>query len=663
MTSIQTFETIRKLKLVLIIYLIASFSCLKLGKHHPYGNNAMTYIYSSDGFWKSLQHLDYTYEKYVASANHPFSAAEFDKGIAKGQYLTCKDEEEHLFGDLNSDGILDSNLQSYYAFNTHNGRTGANVNHATISPANSFFYSTNYLGRILANIYGTDIPFGLATYNDKIKWSILSGYNGPAYLYTGEVSLTTASDYALKGIYYLDSNQQPQALTIYNSLITFLAPSYNANFSIMEYNYSNLLSNYDLALTLIFISSFYYTTRDDTALQHSVSLRSILLTRQQQSTTVYSTSVVKTGWLNVDGVLAFTETALAIIALGIGADLTYEILLPPFTSGGASPNNVTRLQNHHRYHKILTDYWPTTNIGSGPSVTLPLGIVNFEMYVRCAFLIIDIDQYYVKDSILGANTTGIESINSCNPNNPTNWFMVRKENSVISAYPGKMDLQSWANHATVNDVDYLYFKIDFLSFSTPNTTNTPCQAGSNFIFSNNSKTYNPTDLINPTIYDNQCVYSGYPTSLTDETGTQIYTSCPASSDQIGNRCLSCGSGKFFDTTQILDSNGNFTNQTYIGNRKQDWPCISSCASPKLILGQTCVASCPNGYFLTGSTCSQCAAGSYSDGTSCVTTCPSNKFTYKLSCISSCPAFTYADNFKRCLNACSGMFFVWKNTCS
>ena len=79
--------------------------------------------------------------------------------VIRGQFLTCLDSEGHLLGDVNpQDGELDSNIFQGYAFHTHNARTGLNLAHASIKPEFTFFYNENYLGRIIANVYGTDTP-------------------------------------------------------------------------------------------------------------------------------------------------------------------------------------------------------------------------------------------------------------------------------------------------------------------------------------------------------------------------------------------------------------------------------------------------------------------------------------------------------------------------
>ena len=160
--------------IILLLQFILATCSFKFGVHYPNGYQALSYIYSRDGFWKPLNNLNYLWNKYSAATNHDLNLVEFNSAVIKGQFLTCKDLEGHLLGDVSPmDGELDSNIQKGYAFHTHNAKTGSNTNHATIKPEYTFFYDDNYLGRLIANIYGTDIPFGLGVYNDAIQWSIL----------------------------------------------------------------------------------------------------------------------------------------------------------------------------------------------------------------------------------------------------------------------------------------------------------------------------------------------------------------------------------------------------------------------------------------------------------------------------------------------------------
>jgi len=93
------------------LLLILVNSAIKFGKYHPNGFQAVTYMYSSDGFWKPLTNLVYGLEKYSSngSPQHILNSYEFDKLVQKGQSLTCRDEEGHILGDLDLDGELDVN--------------------------------------------------------------------------------------------------------------------------------------------------------------------------------------------------------------------------------------------------------------------------------------------------------------------------------------------------------------------------------------------------------------------------------------------------------------------------------------------------------------------------------------------------------------------------
>ena len=626
----------------------------KIGRNNPFGVKAVTYMYSSDGFWKPLKNLDYTWDKYIAgnqnqtpgSQPHYLNPYEFDKAIQKGQYLTCLDSEGHLLTDFNMDGEIDSNAQSGYAFHSHNAKTGGNINHGTIKPEYSFFYDDNYLGRIIASTYGTDIPFGLPLYSTKTKWDILTGRNAPSYLYIGEASMVKASDYALNGIYNLDKNQIASATSIYNSLITFLSPTYNFSISVWEFSFQNLSSNYELALTLIFVSFYYNTTRDSNALQYMISLRSIVLTRQQQSTTVYSASVVKTGWINDAGVLAFKETALAIIALGVGFDLTFEYNFFPIVGNPGGGRGV-QIQNHQRVTSVSQGGW----FDFGPYIDFPLGVVNAEFYMRCVSGLPSV-KFDTNDNSNGIhNNVILITITTCD----TNWTLVQLPNFNIVAAPNQLEFRV-SGHTQISVVDLMGLKINYISFNP----NPPCSVGQTYILNNYTYKVNYYNYGDGSLYSNQCVSSGFPSQLTNESGTASYSTCPAGTTTVGNRCIACASG-YYDTTQKLDAYGNFNTASYTGNRVTDWPCVGSCT---LRLGTTCVSSCPDGYINSAGVCTLCGTGLISNGTTCVLTCPSPKYTFKKSCYTACPSYTYTVEAKKeCVLYCAGMYFIWQNVCT
>src|SRR4051812_10926687 len=120
----------RVLNIALIAIILSSIFCeIKFGKHFGQGLSAVSYIYSSDGFWKQLKDLNYGFDKYSQGNSHILNPFFFDQMILKGQYLTCRDEEGHLLGDVSPlDGELDTNVRLGYAFHSHNGRAWDNVN-------------------------------------------------------------------------------------------------------------------------------------------------------------------------------------------------------------------------------------------------------------------------------------------------------------------------------------------------------------------------------------------------------------------------------------------------------------------------------------------------------------------------------------------------------
>ena len=154
-------------------------------------------------------------------------------------------------------------------------------------------------------------------------WSILT-YDDTGQYFNLITPLIKASDYALNGIFYLNSSNVSSADSTFTNLITFISPSFvTGSNNILQYLYTNLSETYELSLTLIFFSVYRESSLTlnvanvKSALQHIVSLRSILISKQKSFVTSYSSGqAVNTGWLNADNIIAFRETALAIIALG-----------------------------------------------------------------------------------------------------------------------------------------------------------------------------------------------------------------------------------------------------------------------------------------------------------------------------------------------------------
>ena len=114
-------KIIKMFKWIMIFILLISSNSgnLKFGKFFPNGYEAITYMYSSDGFWKPLKYLNYTWDKYSAGNSHILNPTAFNFASDKGQFLTCRDQEGHLLGDIDLDGELDSNVKIGYAFHRH----------------------------------------------------------------------------------------------------------------------------------------------------------------------------------------------------------------------------------------------------------------------------------------------------------------------------------------------------------------------------------------------------------------------------------------------------------------------------------------------------------------------------------------------------------------
>ena len=760
-------------KIILILLLLTKInSKLNWGKHIKNGSKAVNFIYSATGFWKPLRDVDYVKDKYVqGSGTHRLNTNDFLNAVNKKAYLTCRDEEGHLLGDLDLDGELDKKAKWGYAFHSHNGLKGSDAyNYCTPSPAPAtctpeytFFYDDNYLGRIVAIAYGSDIPYGLANYKDSVKWSILDGRNGPDYLFKGITNFVTAADYAIHGLYLLDRGIT--AASTFTLLISFINPQYDPTPTVMAYTYSNLTSNYDLALTLMFISQFYASksiNRDAIALQHMISLRSELLTRQKTQTTIYSTTAPGelTGWVNTSGYVAFRETALAILALGASGSLTFEasknnsadfleicgcvgcngclftkptgctgcfddtgapadlfyfnepcedqsvgpclVILKRYTFlGTACLNNVGDpcyftidtggvIKNWLRVLTITAGASPYSrphHIINGPSISLPQGIVDVDVFVRCydpvnttgnvfTFqLISDMSGDYVNISNRATTLYGpiFITASQCDgfgvnakwfpisvPNfNLVNPYMLTF-NVRLTYYPGKV-------YSILSDVVMvrLTYRVIQGATNTPTSEliqNGYCNEGFHYIFK--SQQYNASNfglnrltiLFQPYVQlksnqvrSDDCRFSGYPSQLVDVLSKVPFDLCPSDTAQIGNICYNCNNNKL-SADSIFNDKMEFRLETYYQDGYMVFPCSSvTCNTPKKNLGYLCLDFttnppnlCPNGFkfitVVTTHTCAECGNGEVakSDGTACVTSCQSGEVLYRNTCVVSAP---------------------------
>jgi len=606
--------------LLILSCIIFKTTEIAFGKQYTQGYWAVSYLYSSDGFWKPLKNIQHNFEKYaVGTANHAYSPVDFNNAAQMGQYLTCKDEEGHLLGDFDLDGEIDSYGRNGYAFHSHNGRNSLNV--STTTPLYTFFYDDNYLGRIIANIYGTDKPFGLGLYNDKIRYSIYAGKNAPAFLYKGETKFSTASDYAYTGVYYLDNVDYLNAKSVYTNLIEFLKPVYNPNISIMMYTYSNLSANVDIANTLIFVSVYYHTMKDKDALQHYISLRSTLLNNQSKSVTVYyPAEIVLTGWVNPEGILAFKETALAVIALGAGihvnyqympdsaSDKIYNKLFSDFAASSTLQRYMT--QNVYRVIPITGSITGTNNITMKPNKgqRYPQGDLEVIWFMRC-FDYYNSGNGYVSSFYIQYNTAPTPS--SITLYTANSFFDTADSMKKIC------DEDRWSSYiytATLSSPDNYKFCAFASAFSTPSTTlcctnyiivpqdqshysvryktmtNPVCASDQVFIFTHQVDGFwaNSSTFFHAGVYEQYtCISDGYPSKLFDVTGTIKYNSCPTNTIQLGNRCVACpcdninrntsdpdffgnagaatycgSTNSYLDTTLVLDANGLFFTKGY-----------------------------------------------------------------------------------------------------
>ncbi len=309
-----------------------AISLFSYGEEYPYGLGAVNYIYGPDGTWKNLTNVQYLWNYYSqwATSAHPYNRSALIAYANGTHQTTARDANGHLLLDFNHDGEIDVSSGGS-AFEEHNGKGAGNATLGT--PFSNFWFDDNWLARYMAQAYHQPEPYGLSQYSDFTRWQIIGGDTSHWTPYGSNFYDTLALD----GLYYLASGNSATALSKWQTMLGNSGYTYDS--ANQRYTYPNITQNYYLGLfeiltnKLILSGDFSGSTLTQ-LIQHSVSLRSIIISNQEKSgPNLY-------GWITDIGsstALMNTETiACNVLGLGSGGYAAYEAGHAPLdmSSGG-----------------------------------------------------------------------------------------------------------------------------------------------------------------------------------------------------------------------------------------------------------------------------------------------------------------------------------------
>lgn len=353
----------------------AATALFSYGRHFPNGNGAVNYIYGSSGTWQDMTNVHYVYNYYsqYATTAHPYNKSALIAAAnnrATAQY-TCRDANGHLLLDFNHDGEIDVSGGGY-AFFEHNARGAGNATYG--NPFSNFWFDDNWLARYMSVAYGQPQPYGLSTYSDFTRWQIIGGDTSNWTPY-GENYYDTL---ALDGLYYLAGGSYSTALARWNTMLSNSGYTYDG--SNQRYTYPNITENYHMGLFLILtnkliLSGDFSGTTLNSLIQHSVSLRSIVNSNQEQSGTSYY------GWISSIGsstaVINTKSIATNVLELGAGGLYAY--------GAGYSPLSMNSNGYFVRSYSALSAVKGLSSAGYmtyGPYQTYATGSYTVDFYLR-----------------------------------------------------------------------------------------------------------------------------------------------------------------------------------------------------------------------------------------------------------------------------------------
>lgn len=337
----------------------------RYGQHFPQGKAAVDYLYGADGTWKLLSGVEYlwNYYQHYATPAHPFDINALI-GYANGSHMTTtRDSGGHLLLDFNRDGEIDV-TGGGSAFHEHSGK---GINGQTAGPPfTNFWFDDNWLARYMSVAYDRPQPFGLYEHYGFNRWAILDGDGSRWELYNSDYFDTLALD----GLYYLSIGNSYEATRKWDRMLGKSQYYYEA--ANQRYVYPGITDTYYLGLFKILTdklmdSGLVGQPKQNQLLQHSVSLRSTILSLQEKN----GSSLLgwRTGIGDTNSLINTETTSLSVLALAVNSKYVFEAGRPPLAMNSQNyflrPHNVLSAVNGLSGPGHMT-YGPYWNVAPGP---------------------------------------------------------------------------------------------------------------------------------------------------------------------------------------------------------------------------------------------------------------------------------------------------------
>jgi hypothetical protein len=395
------------------------------GLHYPEGLDAVQYLYGPEGTFKEYSVLQDIYGYYSGWSGGPYGnqqptgtnsteVAELVAYADGANATTTPDANDHALDQLASGGEATFGSPYVASFHEHNGRGAGGATKG--NPFTQFWFDDNWLARDMSEAYGAPQPFGLWATSDFNRWQILAldtthwtPYASPA----GYPDLLV-----LNGLYDLATGDTTSAVSVWNQILAIAGTTYDS--ANQRYSYPGLLSEYYLGLFKILTDKLILSGLDagttSTLVQHAISLRSDMISDQQQE------SGVPIGWLTGGSAgrtdpstLINTETtAVDVLGLGAGARYSFEVGRSPLSTPAPSGAGQFYLRPHNVLSAVV-GLSPTGFMSYGPYMSFPAGAYTVDYYLRAPsptgdVAYVDVNDYTINTILASQEVMGSQMV-------------------------------------------------------------------------------------------------------------------------------------------------------------------------------------------------------------------------------------------------------------
>jgi hypothetical protein len=367
------------------------------GRHFPNGKAAVEYIMGPDGLWKHMTHLEYIwnyygnlpYSNFPVPARHPENLQALIDAADGTRNFTCLAVNSNLMCDSKHrgeiDGTDDYNHDGYpdipdagWGFCETNGKGVGGVTRQ--KPFTVFWYDDNWVAKLFTQAYGKSSPDGVYEYaNNHNHWQplcrvIRGNYNPYQVDYPNTVELDA--------LYYLWTGDKAKALSLWDHLRDQCHPVWDPSLQRYQYSVASdgtyIFGVFKILTDSLLEHGLLTAPKREELLQHSVSLRSFLISLQEKDS-----QGNLLGWNgavgHAEGLINTEGTFMSILGLSpIPGSEVYEAGQSPLSF--ESKNYTLRPSNVYSSVSSLSQPGYMT---SGPNYIYPAGGYQVDYYLRC----------------------------------------------------------------------------------------------------------------------------------------------------------------------------------------------------------------------------------------------------------------------------------------